>query len=181
MGEAPLERTEAGLEPAGEGWFVVNVRDAAWWTNDAFGSTCRFESEDERAEFPQLGINVRVLYPGRPNCRYHRESQQEAILVLSGTCRLLVEEQERQLGPWDFVHLPPNVDHVLVGAGDGPCVVVMAGSRTPDEVLVYPVSELAARYGASVEQEVYRGEDAYANDPRSRRERPEPWDGLPWA
>lgn len=27
--EAPLEQTEAGLVPEGEGWFVVNAREAA--------------------------------------------------------------------------------------------------------------------------------------------------------
>jgi hypothetical protein len=28
--EAPLEQTEAGLVPAGEGWFVLNARDGPW-------------------------------------------------------------------------------------------------------------------------------------------------------
>jgi hypothetical protein len=28
--EAPLERTGNGLAPAGEGWFVLNARDARW-------------------------------------------------------------------------------------------------------------------------------------------------------
>ncbi len=29
--EAKLEKTEAGLVPEGEGWFVLNARDVAWW------------------------------------------------------------------------------------------------------------------------------------------------------
>jgi hypothetical protein len=28
--EAPLEKTEAGLVPGGEGWFVLNAREARW-------------------------------------------------------------------------------------------------------------------------------------------------------
>jgi hypothetical protein len=28
--EAPVERTEAGLAPLGEGWFVLNAREACW-------------------------------------------------------------------------------------------------------------------------------------------------------
>ncbi len=64
MPEAPLEDSGAGLAPAGDGWFVVNVRDALWWTSDTRGSMCPFESE--QFEFPQLGINLHVLDPGRP-------------------------------------------------------------------------------------------------------------------
>src|SRR4051795_8132400 len=116
--EARLEQTESGLAPAEEGWFVVNVRDAAWFTNDEGGSACRFESDG--AWFRGLGINIRVLEPGRPNCLYHGESQQEAILVLSGEATLLVEGEERPLHQWDFVHLPAWAEHVTVGAGEGP-------------------------------------------------------------
>ena len=35
--EARLEETEGGLAPATEGWFVVNVRDGRWVTNDVLG------------------------------------------------------------------------------------------------------------------------------------------------
>jgi hypothetical protein len=68
-----------------------------------------------------------------------------------------------------------------VGAGDGPCVILMAGARTEDERLHYPVSELAARYGASAEEETTDGKQAYARFERSKRERPSYWDRLPWA
>jgi mannose-6-phosphate isomerase-like protein (cupin superfamily) len=104
--EARLEETGSGLVPATEGWFVANVRDTAWRVHDTFGADCRFEGPD--APFSQLGINICVLEPGQPNCRYHRESLQEDFLVLAGECLLLVEEQERRLRAWDFVHCPPG-------------------------------------------------------------------------
>lgn len=179
MPEAPLEDYGSGLAPAGEGWFVVNVRAAEWWTSPSFGSGCRFESAE--AHFPQLGINLRVLEPGKPSCLYHSESQQEAFLVLSGECRLLVDGRERLLGPWDFFHCPAGTEHVVVGAGDGPCVVLAAGARTGDEQLLYPLSELAARYGASAEEETPDPRQAYAPFERSQRGRPQSWDRLPWA
>jgi uncharacterized cupin superfamily protein len=178
VSEAPLEDFGSGLAPAGEGWFVVNARDAEWWTTSTFGSGCAFESE--QVPFPQLGINLSVLEPGEPNCLYHAESQQEAFLVLSGECRLLVEGTERLLGPWDFVHCPAGTEHVLVGAGDGPCVVVAVGARSGDERLLYPVSELAARYGASAETETTHGKEAYARFEPPQRARPSYWDRLPW-
>jgi uncharacterized cupin superfamily protein len=177
--EARLEDGGSGLAPAGHGWFVVNVRDAEWWTSEAFGSGCGFETREY--SFPGLGINISVVEPGQSNCLYHSESQQEAFLVLSGECKLLVEGQERQLRPWDFVHCPAGTEHVFVGAGDGPCVILMAGERSDDEKLLYPASELAARYGASAEQETPDPKKAYAPFPRPERGRPPYWDRLPWA
>lgn len=178
--EARLEQAESGLAPATEGWFVVNVRDTAWLTHDAFGSACRFESPE--LHFDQLGINIRVLEPGQPNCLYHRESLQEDFLVLAGECILLVDGEERRpLRAWDFFHCPPGVDHVFVGAGDGPCVILMAGARADDEELFYPVSELAQRYGASAEEGTASPEEAYARFAERKPGRPASWDSLPWA
>jgi uncharacterized cupin superfamily protein len=177
--EAPLDDSGSGLAPAAAGWFVVNARDAEWWTSEAFGSGCPFESRE--FYFPQFGINLNVLEPGQPNALYHSESQQEAFLVLSGECRLLVDGEERLLRPWDFFHSPAGTEHIFVGAGDGPCVILMAGARTEDERLHYPVSELAARYGASAEEETTDGKQAYARFEPSKRERPSYWDRLSWA
>ena len=178
MPEAPLEDSGAGLAPTGEGWFVVNVRDTKWVVTAEYGSGCGFESREFR--FQQLGFNICALEPGEPNCLYHSESQQEAFLVLSGECRLLVDGEERLLQPWDFVHCPAGVEHVFVGAGDGPCVVLMTGVRMEDEQLLYPVSELAARYGASADEETSEPRRAYAPFERPRGERPSYWAGLPW-
>ena len=111
MDEAPLTETESGLVPAGEGWFVVNVRDAEWWTSKTFGSGTVFETKG--FPFRQLGINIAVMQPGEPNCLYHSESLQEDFLVLSGECKLLVEGEERLLRAWDFVHCPPGAAHVV--------------------------------------------------------------------
>ena len=179
MPEARLDETGSGLAPASEGWFVVNVRDAEWWTSSTFGAGCGFETSQH--SFPQLGINVSVLEPGMSSCLYHSESQQEGFLVLSGECRLLVEGEERLLRPWDFVHCPAGVEHVFVGTGAGPSVVLMVGARTPDERLFYPVSELAARYGASAEEATTDPKQAYAPFARPERGRPSYWDRLPWA
>jgi len=177
--EAPLEDAGSGVAPAGDGWFVVNVRDAEWWVSETFGSGCGFESREH--PFPQLGINLSVLEPGEPNCLYHAESQQEAFLVLSGECRLLVDGEERLLRPWDFFHCPAGTEHVFVGAGEGPCVILMTGARSADEQLLYPVSELAGRYGASAEEETPDPAQAYARFERPRRGRPGYWGRLPWS
>jgi uncharacterized cupin superfamily protein len=177
--EARLEESGAGLVPVGEGWFVVHVGDAAWRDHETFGADCRFEGPE--TQFTQLGINICVLQPGQPNCRYHRESLQEDFLVLAGQCVLLVEEQERRLKAWDFVHCPPGTDHVFVGAGDGPCAILMTGARHDVEEVVFPVSEVALRHGAGVEVETDSPAVAYAAFPEPISARPPGWESLPWA
>jgi uncharacterized cupin superfamily protein len=158
VSEASLEQTEFGLVPKGEGWFVVNAKDARWLEHKAFGSGTSFEGEPN---FPQLGINISVVEPGQPLCLYHRESAQEDFLILFGEAVLLVEGEERSLQAWDFVHSPPGTDHVIVGAGERPCAILAVGRR-PDEELFYPASELAGRYGASAEQDTPDPKQAYA-------------------
>jgi uncharacterized cupin superfamily protein len=162
--EARLARSDSGfLYPEDEGWFVVNARDTHWWHSDAFGSTAPFEGY--QAPFPEFGINMRVLYPGRPNCLYHSENAQEAIFVLFGEPLLLIEGEERPLKQWDFVHLPPGTQHVLVGAGDGPCGVLMVGTRPEQEELFYPAAEVARKHNAAAEQDTTSGDEAYAPYP----------------
>jgi uncharacterized cupin superfamily protein len=178
--EAPLEDLGSGLAPVGDGWFVVNVQDAEWFTSETRGARCGFENEygDRPVEFPQVGINVTVLEPGQTGL-YHAEANQEGFLVVSGECTLLVEGQERRLRPWDFFHAPAWTEHAFVGAGDGPCVIVMAGARAGPEVR-YPFSELAARHGASVAEDTTDWRQAYATAEPFRRGRPPSWPRLPW-
>lgn len=158
--EAKLARQAEGLAPTDSGWFVVNAREAAWLTG-SFGAYTRFEGA---ARFPQFGINIGVLEPGQAACYYHAENEQEDFLVLAGECLLIVEGEERPLRQWDFVHCPAWTEHVFVGAGDGPCAVLAAGTRLSDEV-VYPASEIAQRHRAGVAAETRDPEQAYADIP----------------
>jgi uncharacterized cupin superfamily protein len=97
---------------------------------------------------------------------YHRESDQEDFLVLAGKCRLLIEEREIRLSAWDFVHCPPGTNHIFLGAGTGPCAILMVGGRRPKGTITYPVSPLGRRYGASVARSTPSPREAYAGAPR---------------
>ena len=112
--------------------------------------------------FPEFGLNIHVLQPGMPACKYHRESAQEGFLVLSGTCLAIVEGEQRELRAWDYLHCPAGTNHVLVGAGDGPCAILMIGARKEGISLTYPVEPAAARFGASTEVETNDPREAYA-------------------
>ena len=164
--EAPLERSEHGRRPVGEGWFVVNLRETRWFHVPGCDRFTVLDSEDAR--FDQVGIGVGIVYPGEPNAMYHAEDAQEDFLVLSGECLLIVEREERHLKAWDFVHCPPMTEHVFVGAGDGPCFVVAVGARRKGRALVYPVNQKALEHGAGVDEETSDPAIAYARFPEPR-------------
>jgi len=163
-----LEETEAGLVPAGAGWFVMNVRDARWFHKPGQGDSVPLTGSDEfEAEtyFSMLGMAIRVVGPGEPSGTYHWETEQEDFLVLSGEGLLIVEGQERKLRQWDFVHCPPETRHAFVGAGEGPCVILAVSSRQFQKDGpwgYYCVDETAARYNASSPEETQDGGIAYA-------------------
>ena len=176
--EARLEQTAGGLAPATAGWFVVNVRDGRWMTNAVLGDA--FVLEGDEVGLEQVGYTIGILQPGQSGGRYHRESEQEDFLVLAGECLLIIEEEERPLKQWDFVHCPAGTNHGFVGAGDSPCVLFATGTRTENHEVIYPRSELAIRHGVGVETETSKPAEAYAPFPKWQDGRPESWDGLPW-
>ena len=169
--EAPLRKSKNGLVTDGEGWFVINARESRWRDEGVLGSYCTFEG---KRRFPHFGINVSVLGPGEAIGMYHRENGQEAFLVLSGECTLIVEGEERRLTAWDFFYCAPGTEHAIATNGEQSTVVLAVGARGRGVGggLVYRVSEAAARYGASVERETTSSAEAYADAhaglPRSR-------------
>jgi uncharacterized cupin superfamily protein len=153
-------------------WFVVNARETRWRRRPGRGHSAPltgFTEEEERTLFPQLGMQIVVLDPGEPIGMYHWEKDAEGFLVLSGEALLLIEGQERPLRQWDFVHCPPETRHMIVGAGDGPCVVLAAGAREhSDEDCnggAYVVDEVAQRHGAGVDEETSDPALAYERFP----------------
>ena len=84
--ESELVLTEHGRVPKGQGWFVVNAREAQWWEREGRGVLCEFEGAgfEGATDFEQLGVNLTILGPGEPMAMYHRENDQEDFLVLAG-------------------------------------------------------------------------------------------------
>ena|SRR5438270_2432726 len=173
---ANLERSEHGLMPLGAGWFVLNAREARWFETAGRGKTPGLQG---KGDFPHLGLGLVVLEPGEPMSMYHWETDQEDFLVLAGEALLVIEGEERRLRQWDFVHCPPGTQHVIVGAGRGPCIVFAVGAlenhtvgsrvdgtlQGRDDWGAYTVDEAAIRRGAGVEAETNEAAVAYARFP----------------
>ena len=171
--EAPLDQTEDGLLPDGEGWFVLNACEAGWRHCEGMGKWPRLDGA--KPIFEQLGVGLTVLEPGEPMSMYHWETDQEDFLLLAGAAVAIVEGEERPLRQWDLLHCPAGTNHVIVGAGESPCVVFAVGARmnhtyrTPDGDIdgtddwgAYTVDEAAVRHGAGVETETNDADVAYA-------------------
>jgi hypothetical protein len=154
--EASTEETPYGGYVTSDGWFALNLADALAVRNEEQGGAM-YPLEPQVPPFGDFGARVRVVWPGEPNALW--------FLVLSGECTLIVEEEERPLRQWDYFHCPADTCHVIVGAGDGPCAILMIGERPEVETLRYPVSEVAAKYGASAAMETDEPDEAYADWP----------------
>jgi hypothetical protein len=89
--ESKLEPTEHGLVPKGEGWFVVNAREARWRHAEGRTAVCWFEGEPD---FPQLGINLTVLCSGRAHGDVPLGGRSADFAALRRSL-LIVEGQER--------------------------------------------------------------------------------------
>jgi uncharacterized cupin superfamily protein len=165
ISEASLAPAEGdALAPQGDGWFIVNVAETQAGDNEVFGARSRFEGD---SPFQQFGINVHIVRPGQPASFYHREDAQEAFLVLSGECLAVVEGRERGMRAGDLLYAPPGTAHVLIGAGETPCTILMVGARKHATEHLYPVDPAAAKYGSSVSEETASVEEAYAQIPQS--------------
>jgi uncharacterized cupin superfamily protein len=175
--EAKLEDRGTGLVVASEGWFVMNARDARWFDLPDGRHSLPLTGVDEyEAEtfFPMLGMALRVLHPGTPMCAYHWETEAEDFLVLAGTPLLVIEGEERMLKQWDFVHCPPGTNHVFVGAGDEPAVILAASSRQFQKDGpwgYYTANPVAAKHGASPPETTQDGSVAYRDFPDSHESR----------
>jgi uncharacterized cupin superfamily protein len=153
--------------------FVRNIADAHAWEHPVHGVTIDLDTRE--APFRDTGINIIVLSPAQPSCKYHSESVQEDFLVLGGECLLILEGEERTLRAWDFVHCEPGAAHVFVGAGDGPSWILQIGARREGMTLDYPLLELAAKYGAATPEPTTDGNVAYSDWPHDAKDATAPW------
>jgi len=153
-------RLEGGV-PVAAGWFVVNARDARWLHND-MRAICRFGGEGE-AHFDDLGIGLYWIQPDKPMSLYHHEAGQEDFLILRGRCTVIVEGEERAVGPWDLFHCPPRTPHTIVNTGSEPALILAVGARKEKSSVRYPFEPVAARRGAGVADPEASAREMYAS------------------
>jgi uncharacterized cupin superfamily protein len=171
---APLGRVRLVAE---DGWFKENLAHVQGYEHPTAGKVYMFGESGPYERYRDVGINIRVLEPRQPASPYHSEGVEEFFIVLGGECMAVVEDEEVPLLKWDFLMCPPGTAHVIVGAGAGPATVLMVSGRRGEGPPHYPVSEAAARYGASVKTATDDPRQAFGQLGWERRLDPTP---LPW-
>lgn len=161
--EARMESTATGQRPTDGGWYILNLAQICWRSFPGGGAYTRFESGPEPSD--RLGIGLHILWPGDKPGYDHAEEDLEGFLVLSGECIAIVEGEEHRLGPWDYLHSPPDTAHITVGAGSAPCAILMYGTRTEGAGIRYLPDAVAERHGAAVQRESDSAQAVYADRP----------------
>ena len=62
---------------------------------------------------------------------HHHVSQEEAYVVVGGSGRVLLDDEVRELRPWDVVRVSPPVVRAFAGGPDG-LEVIAVGSDRPE-------------------------------------------------
>ena len=97
----------------------------------------RLEQEPEERFVPlrrqlgvsSLGLNQIVLKPGQRGRIHRHQRQEEVYLVLSGTLTLLVEGEERELGPDQLVRVAPGLRRQRVNRRPAPLPLLALGGE----------------------------------------------------
>jgi len=83
------------------------------------------------------------LYRLAPGCRFaeHSHSFTEFSVMLSGEGRLIVEGDEKPIGPGDSFFIPGGTLHGFVAGDDAPVVMMNVTAPLPADLEVPPSSE----------------------------------------
>jgi hypothetical protein len=152
--------------PKGQGWFVLNAREAQWWAREGRGLLCEFEGAgfEGALDFEQLGINVTVLgRASRQACTTTRTTRRTSWCSPVKRSRSSKARSDPS-GNGTSCTARRGTEHTIIGAGDSGCVLLAVGARDrsvgPDWGS-YTVDETAIRHGAGVEAETTDPDVAY--------------------
>lgn len=87
-----------------------------------------------------LGVHLVRLEPGRDSTQFHFHHQDEEFLyILEGRAMASLGDEEREVGPGDFMGFTaPSVPHKLHNPFDEDVVYLMCGERNQIDVCDYP-------------------------------------------
>jgi uncharacterized cupin superfamily protein len=72
---------------------VINLSEARTFSHSR--GVTHLSLEPESVSWPDTGVSVQIMQPGKPNARYHSEPVQEDFLVRNGECIALLDGEER--------------------------------------------------------------------------------------
>jgi quercetin dioxygenase-like cupin family protein len=118
---------------------IVNLKDVEDGAADREGMEIRFARK--HLDSQHLGVTYERFEPGfrSPVAHSHRE-QEEAYVVVSGSGRVRLDDEVRDVRTWDVVRVSPETVRAFE-AGDDGLELIAVGSDRPeggDGVMVEP-------------------------------------------
>jgi mannose-6-phosphate isomerase-like protein (cupin superfamily) len=96
-----------------------------------------------------FGVNAVVMPPHYDGFLHYHDTQDELYFVHSGTARVEIGDETRELGPGGLVHVESTTPRRISNAGDGDLVLLVVGGKggyvERDGHLVDPERDLARR------------------------------------
>lgn len=111
----------------------------------------RYAKLGDAGGLSQFGVHLEMLPPGSSSSfRHWHETEDEMVLVLSGTA-VLVEEGETLLQPGDVACWPAGaaVGHCLMNRSDAAVTYLLVGTRHAQDRFHYPDHDLIAEKNAA--------------------------------
>ena len=91
-----------------------------------------------------IGIGIEELPPGKQSAPFHYHLlEEEHVIVLEGSMRLRLGEEELPLKAGDYACFPAGrtEGHCFINRGPETCRYIIIGDRNENEVCVYPDSD----------------------------------------
>lgn len=106
----------------------------------------------DAAGLTQYGVNIVQLEPGGlSSLRHYHQTQDEFLMIVSGTCTLIDDQGEHEMLPGDCAAFPAGEanGHHLKNNTDAPASFLVVGTRTPTETAYYSDIDMMVKSDAN--------------------------------
>lgn len=131
---------------------IVNVNDLGWETG---GNGDRFVFQRKwfthRTGAKKLGCSLYRVPPGKTAFPHHKHfTNEEAIYVLAGEGTIRLDDKEFQVGPGDFIALPPaGPNHQLINSGSDDLDYLCMSTMIHPDITLFPDSDKVIAFAGS--------------------------------
>ena len=101
----------------------------AFGTIDELGDGFGFRKVRRALGITAFGANVVVYPPRYEGFHHYHDTQDELYFVHSGTARVEVVDEVRELGPGGLLHVESTTPRKISNAGDEPLVLLVIGGK----------------------------------------------------
>jgi mannose-6-phosphate isomerase-like protein (cupin superfamily) len=101
----------------------------AFGSIDELGAGPGFRKVRRALGITAFGVNAVVYPPGYEGFLHYHDEQDELYFVHSGTARVEVGDEVRELGPGGMVHVESTTPRRLSNVGDEPLVMLVIGGK----------------------------------------------------